>query len=61
MTEHEKEIDPAGEEVAEDSKKPEITEPIQPWGFYFNPANLTKIQNRRYGLFGGITMIYYVI
>jgi len=28
MTEHEKEIDPAGEEVAEDSKKPEITEPI---------------------------------
>ena len=61
MTEHEKEIDPAGQEVAEEDNKPVITEPIQPWGFYFKPNNLTKIQNRRYGLFGGVTMIYYII
>ena len=61
MTEHEHQIDPAGQEVAEDTKKPVILEPIQPWNFYFKPANLTKIQNRRYGLFGGVTMIYYVI
>ena len=43
MTEHEKEIDPAGQEVAEEDNKPEITEPIQPWGFYFKPNNITKI------------------
>ncbi len=32
MTEYKKEIEPVGEEVTTDSKKPEITEPIQPWG-----------------------------
>ena len=62
MTEVDKVVpeDTAGEVIKGD-EKPTIEEPIKNWIFYFYPGNLTKIMNRRYGLFGGVTMIYYII
>jgi hypothetical protein len=53
-------VDKQHDDDSSKDKQDEVM-PILPWGEYFKPAMMTQLLHKKFGMFGGIMFLYYVI
>lgn len=53
-------VDKPHDDDSSKDKQDEVM-PILPWSEYFKPALMTQLLHKKFGMFGGIMFLYYVI
>ncbi len=56
-----KPVDVDRDDDSSKDKKETEEMPILPWAEYFKPAMMTQLLHKKFGMFGGIMFVYYVI
>jgi hypothetical protein len=56
-----KTVDAPRDEDSTKDKQEQEEFPILPWSDYFKPALMSQLLHKKFGMFGGIMFVYYVI